>query len=402
MLGFLLLASLFTSTLLAEDQAAEDGCMPVYRPAGINPATWDYINFSTAPYTMGVGPGQYNWYESLNGGIISDEGLFNGTTDYPTAVISNDIWMVPATGEIQAAAVFNFSSYVLSGDVISPLGVGEDPFYGAAFFGLHDQVDGWQFGFFVTAQKVYAWYSRFATVNSVGANYKLFSFLVPIYTISPASGMVKVAVVLNPQRFTASYRVFDEEKLLISNLGMPIDPRFEVACGVGFNEGPAFPSQLQLLIGVFPLTVWSNGSPHTACQRGLFNECTQSPYNAYLTFCQYAPNQDKTAVPYDIELLANFANWSLVYWDLQDDCHALQECLTPNLFCPGELDNIVDPCSTSMDSVPVEQAPCCPMRTPCRGPGCCTRGACRKPRQHQQQRQKPRNRQAAGGCGCRG
>lgn len=366
-------AALLSAKALANVVAQEgDECRALYKPDNLDPTVMEYINFLTAPLSMGNGAGQYNWFENLQGGIVSDNGLFNGTTDSPVDITSNAIWPVPASGEIQLAAVFNFTSSLLSGDISSPLGISEDPFYGAGWFGVDDIVDGWQFAIIMTQNKVYAWYSRYATEVSVAGNFKLFSYLIPYWNRVPTDSTTKYSIVLNPARFTASWRVDGEEKVLIQNTGKPIDQRFLVSCTLGFNEGPSFPRNIQLVMGVLPLTIFSSGSPHTACQRTVFNECTQSPYNAYLTFCQYAPIQNQAVTDYDIQLLAQFSEWSLVHWDFNDDCHRLNNpCQTPDLYCPGENENRICQCEDS-------EAPCvlpsseesshhCPIRTPCCG-----------------------------------
>lgn len=359
----MLLSAIFLGSAFAQQNNAV--CEPVYKPFNLHPTVYDHINFVEGPINLGTGPGQYDWI--LNGGVIGTDGLFDSTTDDPGVIMSNTIWPVPSTGEIQATATFNYTSTLLSGSINSPLGISEDPFYGCAYFGVEDVEDGWRFAIVMTQGKVYALYARMATDVSLAGFFKLFAYLVPIWSRSPTDPAIEYSIVLNADRFTASYRVEGAERLLIQNLGMPIDQRFLIQCAGGYNEGPAFPRNLQLVLGNLPLGLWYSGSPHTACQNAMFNECTQSPYNAYLTFCQYAPLQNTQVVPYNIEMFSTWINWSLMHWDIQSDCHTLgQPCARPDLYCPGESDSHVCGCSLVEEPVSTsDQLPPCPRKPPC-------------------------------------
>lgn len=341
-------------------------CEPVYKPFNLDPTVYDYINFLDGPINLGTGATQYDWI--LNGGTIGTDGLFDSTTDDPGMIMSNTIWPVPATGEIQAAATFNYTSMLLSGSVNSPLGISQDPFYGCAYFGVDDVEDGWRFAIVMTQTKVYALYARTATDVSMAGSFKLFAYLVPIWNRAPTDPALEYSIVLSATRFTASYRVAGAERLLIQNLGMPIDQRFLIQCAGGYNEGPAFPRHLQVVLGNLPLGLWYSGSPHTACQGAMFNECTQSPYSAYLTFCQYAPQQNSSVVPYNIEMMSTWIDWSLMHWDMQSDCHTLgQPCARPDIYCPNESDSHVCGCSLMSDEADstTERLPPCPRKPPC-------------------------------------
>lgn len=330
-------------------------CNPLYEPGTLAPSPIDYIDFLGAPIVMGDGAFEYNWYETFTGLQLTTEGLFTGTTASPIMIISNEVLPVPLTGEIQGAVRFSYSSELTSGTITSPLGTDEDPFYGCAFWGLVDVTDGWQFALISTKRKVYAWYARTQTLLTVTENWKIFSFLIPIANrpANEAPGTSPLfSIVLNAAKKTASWRVDGEERLLINPTGRLIDPRFLVNCASGIREGEVFPRNLQILAGALSLGSIASGQPHGACQRTLFNECTQSPFNAFQTFCQYAAIQDPES--YNMTLNAQFYNWSLVYWRRALDCRQPEEvCEQPNLYCPepdcGCAVPKPDPCSTTTE-----------------------------------------------------
>ncbi len=376
MVNFITSASI-TALLLAVCRGQQqESCLPAYMPSNLSPAVWAFVNFGTAPLDMDTDitpedptdEGLYAWYNGFIGGVVSTEGLISSYTDEPGMIISKDIWDVPNNGEIQASAIFGFISQIDTGTITSPLGINEDPFYGCGFFGVVDVEDGWQFAIILTNNKVYAWYAHVSTPVSVAANFKLFSFLVPIGNRMPTDAPRKFSIVLNADRYSASYRIEGEEKLIVLNLGKPLDPRFLVSCGLGFNEGPAFPRHLQLVIGNVPLVDLVPGTPNTACQRSLFNECNQSPYNAYLTFCQYALIQNPET--YNIQMNSTYTEWSLSYWGLAEDCHVINKpCQTPDLCCPTYWNHERCPCDNAeppvCESSSSSSSAYCPWRKPC-------------------------------------
>lgn len=347
--------------LLGTLRAAEKACAPAYVSSNVNPAVYAFVDPVTAPLLM---PQRYNSYAGYAGGTVDTANLFAADTAAPRLIISNAVYPVPPAGVLQAAASVRFQDSLASGAVSSPLGINEDPFYGAAWFGLIDQAGGWHFSTVLTNTKAYAFYARTGTPASITDGRALFAFLVPIANWVPGGPAVDYAVALNADRYAASWRVAGEERLLISPTGRPIDPRFQVQAGGGLNQTAAFPASVQLLLGVAPLSVFADGTPHTACQHAVFNECAQSPQAAYLTFCQYAPLPSPAA--FVVAMAAEFRQWSLVHWDQLVDCRRTPLCQRPDFGCP----DAVCPCASS------SSAPACPeSSSSCPPPPCCGRRA---------------------------
>lgn len=238
------------------------------------------------------------------------------------ALQSRQTFDVPAgCGEaLQLSARIRIQNYGVPNNQDPQFGFGQ-----MAFRGL----DGFHFAFWITEMKVYAYYARLPTGQTPADYYASASYLIPIADVQqlPAENDLfynninndHYEIYLNRYDKLVSWRMNGYELLRIRPTGVePIDTKFMIADFGGWDPTEGFPAEGFFVVGNgVPSYI---GSPHTACQGTLFNQCLESISNAKLTECQYAPLYNGTRPIPDVGVLSRFDDMTVMTRYLVDTC----------------------------------------------------------------------------------
>lgn len=249
----------------------------------------------------------------------------------PAMYKSNQLFEVPkGCGELlQVSTQASFHDEVVIGQVSSPLGFDQDPYYGYGAIGFNDY-SGFAFEIWFTNTKVYALYSRLSTTQSATNYYASFTYLVPIGDKTPGSADV-YEVVLEGARRSVSYRMNEFEMLRIEQVGKGLDDKFMIADYGGYWELDGFPDIVYAIAGT-GAAISMTGAPHPACQRTLYNACIDSPKNAKNSHCQYAPRPLENTFDYIMNITGIFDEIYVTAGTKIETCPEWT-CQKPATFC---------------------------------------------------------------------
>jgi len=352
-MNYLWTAALLASSVFAHvEEAANCGtgrCNPAvigggtcgvqYEPNNVVSEQLEFVNFYTSPlfYDGNIIPGRQYGFSPLVPFIYATvvNNTLAATTDNQGVLISNAMYGMPlVNGGVQVKGTFNFEADFISGTVQSPLGFDQDPFYATGVFGMvATTTQGtWQMVFLVTNTKIYAMY-RFDT--TAGANY--FRYIIPVANRTPDE-FATYSVTLE-SNLAVSWRINDVEVLRIFPPNQPIDGRFETGVGSPLILTTNFitPTQVQMVFGATRIDpILRPSDPQNfrfACQRTLFNQCSQSLRNAYGSTCQYAIIQNYLPQP-NFGMFMTFDQLSASNYTIVPGCALDGNCKPKPVTCP--------------------------------------------------------------------
>lgn len=332
-----------------------------------------WIDFSTSPLIIGSSPQSYSVLgcpcftsgadtsaAASPESVSAPGGFFASRSDEGGGLlISNKMFSVPQRGEIQLSAGMRFFDGVAhNGNVCVEntcglrsrvpghvqaarrqqqaewdakqavaLLIGQDPFFGSGKLVAWDTTTGLMFGFVLTNYRGYALYGRnppYANPLGIDAD-PTFTYLVPVQARFPST-IADYSIVMNRAAGWVSWRINEQERLLLDAIGRPIDPRFALYNGTApaANACPLLdlPDTFQVVVGNdrFPRQPSAQ-----VCQGALFSQCTQSIYNATGTHCDYPkpPSELFTSFDYDavvVEMKTTVYSLAVVSWTDAFDC----------------------------------------------------------------------------------
>jgi len=315
----LLLAGIIAEQAAVEEAKAAEG-WATYAPLRTESFVIDNFQLGQTGIVLGGAAGQ--WSVLTGGGNLWGNHV-SALTGTPFVLLSNQGYTLPGYGDWQLMGGVNFASQYLSGTINSAYGPNQDPFYGQGYFGGVELTSGWNLGFALTNQKVYAIYSYLPVTQSILNNYYSFTYYVPIAQRN-AIDVDTLSLVINKKESKISYRANGFELLLITQPGLPIADKFKIGDYGGLTANVTLPTSLQIAIGV--MEPQEPASPHPVCQQTLFQACAESINCAYKTLCQYASVQNPVTYPYSFNLTATYAFISVVEQSPVLTCYDHAKC----------------------------------------------------------------------------
>lgn len=228
-------------------------------------------------------------------------------------VTSKQIFCVPeACGEaLQISARIKYGFFRTDNSTIEDpqLGYGQMTFSG---------LDGFQFGFWLTPGKVYAYYARLPNGQTPLEYYTSAAFLIPIADRDEQQTDL-YELYLNKYDKLVSWRINNFELFRIRKPGLAqVDSKFMVADYGGYFPIEGYPSQGIIVLGFdYPDGF---GQPHTACQGTLFNQCLDSLADAKRTECTYGPIIPAPPYPTGPELSVLYEKFAVISRKLMRTC----------------------------------------------------------------------------------
>lgn len=284
---------MLTTLLLLVSSAfsAEQDCCDPCADCLLEVDTLQNHNNIYAPITIGDGFFDYSPEPYGSASSTGEDGWFNSTTAAPYSITSNEQYeLIRGCNEFVAEALLTFSSQLVDGTVTSPLGINQDPMYGAGFFGVISQEEGWTFQFLLTNARVYAMIQRSASSPpSSTNNAEYFTYIIPVACRRPKDiNMYRIILKASDQALW--FQIDGKDVLSLCHPGRPpLDQKFLVSQSGGYTYQSGFPTAVRIALG---FTVIPRGFPNAVCQQTLFNQAEDSLYCSKSVNCQYAPWQD--------------------------------------------------------------------------------------------------------------
>lgn len=263
------------------------------------------------------------------------------TSDSNCFLTSNRHFDVSEVGIIQVAASLTYSSRILSS--IGLPDIGEDPYFGYGSFGFWDELEGWDFEFRYTPDRVFATFGRLSGKPSD------FLYMVPVANNTGAACLDQ-AIVLEKCKKSASWRLGGIEVLRLEPTSVKIDEKFLVLGGCPYEcqaDQFGFPCSVQVKLGNGALIAEPTDCgctlPRTrpACQNAIFRECLDDISNACKVNCTYNVNPADPST-FSIGLVSQFTKLSVtesarVHGCGEEDCKPIIEDQCP---CQHERDRL--------------------------------------------------------------
>lgn len=249
-------------------------------------------SFGPDSWVIGNGLEDYSFVSGAANGTIRGGNIYS-SSNAVTFLQSNQLFDVPCKDELQLKGKLSFQAKSIGGNITSPFGINEDPFYGYGSLGFVDPKEGFVFEFRFTNSLVYAVYGRVPQTESDCCS---FLYLIPVAPMNNQP-CASFDIVLEKCKGTVSYRFGGKEVLRIT-VGEKIDEKFKVfgfseACGCAFSCVGAYPEAVRVRVGngaMQPVDCCTTQS-QPACQQTIFNECLDDIKNACRINCTYAPSQ---------------------------------------------------------------------------------------------------------------
>jgi len=316
-------SAILLSALMIAQISADGGCCSPCADCQLEVDILQNHNNIYAPLT--VGSGFFDYTADVNGQASSTgaDGWFNSTTAAPYSIKSNEVYaLLAGCNEFIAEAVLTFSSQVIQGTIESPLGINQDPMYGAGFFGIVDATGEWTFDFVLTNARVFARLAfQRVGVPSPTDSARSFTYLIPVACRRPKD-INQYRIILNPAQQSVWWQVDSKDVLKVCHPGRPAPSQAFLVAESGNTLQNGFPSAVKIALG---LMVQGRGWPNAACQQTIFDQQEQNLYTYPGCACEYAQYQDPSS--YLIEM-------KLRYFELQVmQAYCGKEC--PGGCCPG-------------------------------------------------------------------